>query len=225
MKKILVICFDFDGTVIPDSEQCKQDAWRTLFPGEEGERLILEAHDRFGGGKGSRFDILGHILTARGVARSALDSEVKKVASDFDNAVQKGIIALGVPLETREALEGFSSLGYHLALNTATPTEAIKRTTDALGISRYFREILGFESYMGAPPKKVDNLKRLLETGLAPSPEDVLFVGDSDGDYKAAQDFGCYFVGFANALNQWDKVMKPFPVVRDLRRILDVTMS
>ena len=83
----------------------------------------------------------------------------------------------------------------------------MRETVRRLGIEEFFVGIYGM------PTKKIDNLKRAAEDSGVPASE-IVFIGDGDGDYKAAQAAGCRFIGLSNDWNQW--AGKSFPLIRNL---------
>ena len=46
-----------------------------------------------------------------------------------------------------------------------------------------------------------------------------IFIGDSDTDVQAAQEFGCTFVGIANEMNEWREGENYFPVLASLENL------
>ena len=103
-------------------------------------------------------------------------------------------------MKTAKEGPGASALLQHLAahsipcfVNTATPQGPIDQYVDMLGWRAYFRGVCG------APGTKVENLRRAAAEAAQPSaplaPAELVHVGDGDNDCKAADEFGCPFIG------------------------------
>ena len=78
--------------------------------------------------------------------------------------------------------------GIPLYLNSKTPTKALNRLVTLRNLTHYFSGIYG------APASKLENLLHIQELTQAKQDE-MLFVGDSEDDRKAAAEFGCHFAG------------------------------
>ena len=78
-----------------------------------------------------------------------------------------------------------------LYVASASPQEELRRILEARSLSRYFVEAFGH------PTRKIDVIRLVLERhGLGP--EAVLYVGDSQEDFRAASGAGVFFVGRRN---------------------------
>ena len=125
--------------------------------------------------------------------------------------MQKGILEIGVEDDARAALALLAKT-YPQYINTATPEAAFAKTFEALGLSEYFR------GFYGRPNDKVTNLTLIAEREGV-QPHHILFVGDAQKDREAAQGFGCHFVGFATAENDWSASPQSFPLIEDIAEI------
>lgn len=83
-------------------------------------------------------------------------------------------------------LEWLSSEGIPLYLNSRTPTEALNRIVTLRNLTHYFSGIYGVSA------SKLENLRHIQELAQA-KPDEILFVGDSEDDRKAAAELGCHF--------------------------------
>jgi len=219
---IIAIVFDFDGVITPRGEALKEEAWERLIanpaPEEGGDpevfpRLLREAREKYGQGKarGSRYDILREALRGAFLyAGVELDGRIEFYACEYNRHVQEMVLEDGLLTGTKETLEDLAS-DFSLYVNSATPRDAVRGSVERLGLAHVFDDVLGM------PGTKVENLKEIAKRELVRDPEHILFVGDSSGDEKAAQEFGCRFVGVANDRNCWEG--KPYPLVRHLREI------
>lgn len=212
MEKTVVI-FDFDGVIIPESEQFKAAAWRSLYSAPREQALFAQAEQRFGRGRGGdRHDIIRHVLTGLGVAGIGLELRAASDATRFDEMVQENIRAAGVSPATRRAL-AFCKAITPTYVNTATPLDAIERTLRSLGIREHFTGVLG------RPRSKVENFVHVAACEQV-VPTQIVFLGDSPSDHRAAVEFGCVFFGLGNQDNGWGALPQSFPVVRDVEEFI-----
>lgn len=205
-----VLVFDFDGVLVP-SEKIKIDAYRDIFT-EFGEAapeasIIEEAREEFAGAKGNRFDIIRSMLKRSG---SFTEERVQALGGRYSTLVEKKIFALGVDASTRIALENLRTK-YSLYVNSNNPDDALQRTLDSLDLSKYFKAIFG------SSRSKLENLKEIAAQEHA-QPQEIVFVGDGEGDKYAAESFGCRFIGIANDINGWGK-KQSFTVVDSVAEI------
>ncbi|KKU70567.1 MAG: Haloacid dehalogenase domain protein hydrolase [Parcubacteria group bacterium GW2011_GWA2_47_21] len=216
------IVFDFDGVLTVGGEGLKQQAWDILaLPWHEASVARLSAkRQKISGGKRSRYDILEETFMAFG--GSEVDILTAAYADCYNSIVQQLLEKSGMPEGTVEVLEELSKL-CPLFVNSATPEKAVEESVVKFGVRKYFTGVYG------QPTGKVDNLKRVLAVAnQLPGPLDVLprsivFVGDGNNDRKAAEEFGCRFIGIANDWNKWGIGEAPdFPVVADIRSVPDI---
>lgn len=206
MIKTLVV--DFDGVIVRRSEFFKQETWPIVFSAYGASYLphFKKAEQKFGGGRGGdRFDILRETYRGLGVPEEKIKALVEAGGRVFDNYVQAKIAEDGADAEVVRVLEKLSAR-IPIYVNSATPVDALERTIANLGIAHLFRSVLG------QPLSKVENF-RLAATAEKCAPGEILFIGDSDSDVKAAQEFVCQFIGYANECNGWAGTDKSFPVI------------
>lgn len=211
---IKAIVFDFDGVIVRQSEFSKQEVWEELFPlGTPEREEFSKAEKLYGGGRGGdRFDIIRYVYENVPKLRgTTLESIVADTECHFDETVQMRIVNEGILAHDKQTLVELSR-SRSLYLNSATPVDALKRTLQNLGLEGVFKGVLG------RPLSKVENFRRVAaEEDL--SPAEILFVGDSEADVKAAKEFGCLFVGLGNDWNTWQEGGKEFPIVKDLAEV------
>ncbi len=214
---IKTIVFDFDGVIIKDSEFIKKESWRHVFP-ELGIRLfdvIEPLINKYSGGKGSRFEIIRDVCVNELGLKNDLDHNIGLYSQKYNEVVQESIVNIGVNSSDIQLLENLSKR-MPLFLNTATPIDAISETIAKLNIGNIFKKVFGYTSNFS----KVDNLK-LIMSDESVSPDEILFIGDSESDYLAAKEVGVKFVGFKNNYNKsFDN--SDFPVILYLSQILDI---
>ena|SRR3989344_1618497 len=221
-KKAKVIALDFDNCIVLDentrtgSEELKEEAWLVVF--SEHERNILapaleEAKKIVVGGKGDRKDIVKKICEHFGVPSDQIDAEVLRRCDHFNRVVQESIKTINISKRTHTALADLASRA-PLYVNTATPRENVLESMDALGLTQYFKAVLG------RPGTKVGNLLEIIAAESI-HPEELLFVDDQQGGYLAATEVGCKFAGMHTAKNKlWHAVEQPFPIIHTLDELI-----
>ncbi len=219
-----VIGFDFDGVITVAGERAKQVGWSVLLM-----ELVAEGHpknlpevfaaeqERFVGKnavvKGDRYDILWGMWRGLNYPGEKCCTLVNECAWRYDSITRKLIVESGVHPSTHLALQNWKRKGIPLYIISATPEEALVQSVRELSLEGF-----GFTKILGFPKKKPDHLREIIAEKRIQSGE-LLFIGDSSGDYKAAQTVQCGFIGVGNEFNQWTTQSQPFPVVRLLTEI------
>mgnify|MGYP001605815520 FL=1 len=141
-----------------------------------------------------------------------------KYAVVFNEVVQYGLANIGFIPGTAETLEQLAQR-YRLYVNSATPEDALQQTCRNLGIDKYFEDIYG------TPATKEENLRKVMARDTL-SGEEILMVGDGEGDRNAAVSCQCFFVGISNEWNGWKGT--PFPLIErigEIKRVIDEEMN
>lgn len=201
------IVFDFDGVIV-DSEPIKQGGYSCMFS-EFGEAVpeaaVREGLEAFAEGGGNRFEIIREILRRRDGTEPE-ESSVRRYAERYGSVVEKKVQSLVVPPGVFATLATLAG-AYPLYINSRTPSRPLAATIRSLGLSRFFKGVLGGEL------TKVDNLARIAEDEDA-MPAEMLFVGDSRGDEQAAKKYGCVFIGVGGG---WGHGVRSVDSIADLR--------
>ena len=203
-----VVVFDFDGVIV-DSNHEKENAFYRLFEGNPRIPRDLVA-DVLARNAGVRFDILRDIFVRSGAPQSEITRLVNESAAHFDVMVQEWISARGLTPGAGETLVDLSK-NFCLYINSATPEQALRTTVAHLGIQHHFRAV------HGAPPGKEENLRAIMaREGVGP--QEVVVVGDGEGDMLSAQACGAHFIAIDSGFYSWSK--KPeFPIASSIREV------
>lgn len=225
--KAKVVVFDFDGVLVRDSDALfKKEAWDIAFSRWKGryETFLIEANQIYGSGKsGGRLEIIQYILGKLDVSEEEIPTLTREVSEVFDKNVQSKILEANLVPGSKELLQTLKDLGIIIYINSGTTTSALCRYLSALNVEHFFSGILGStkEPHGGS---KVDNLNYIGSKEKVDS-SSILFIGDSESDYQAANKFNCHFIGISNIWNHWGEESKPFPVVTNLLDILKLKES
>lgn len=205
---IRAILFDFDGVLV-ESVDIKTKAFAKIFENESPETIqkIVEYHIE---NKGvSRFEKFRYIYKEI-LKRPLSDSNFQRLCDRFSTLVMEEVINAPYVSGAKEFLErNYKSSDLYVI--SSTPEEELKRIIAKRGMSKYFRAIIG------APLKKGEIALNILRGGKY-KPEEVLLIGDSIADYKAAKGAHIAFVG---RVTEKDNPFAGFPimVVRDMKSL------
>jgi phosphoglycolate phosphatase len=138
---------------------------------------------------------VGHgvvLLIKRALGDNAADGEIERGKAFFLDHYAHHLLDNTVAYPgVREALQGLGNR--KLAILTNKPTGSSRKITDGLGLTPYFFEICGGDTF---PLKKPDPLGiNTLMTRAAVTPEKTLMVGDSDTDVLTGRNAGAWTCG------------------------------
>jgi phosphoglycolate phosphatase-like HAD superfamily hydrolase len=222
LQGIRVVVLDMDNCLIIEQEtrtgpeEIKDGAWKIIFddfPEADLTEVIEKVKREIAGGKGDRWDIVRKVLAVFSGGKKVSEEMVRERVDRFGRMVREGSLKIGVPEEHRKMLRKWQEGGFRLAINTATPRSEAAEILEGLGVLGYFRSV------HGRPETKVDGLRAILNEETA-KPKEVVFVGDQDGDWLAAKEIGCWFVGMLTRRNsKWDNDEEEFSKIKSLAEL------
>lgn len=184
-QPIDLIIFDLDGTLI-DSLSDLADATNHMLTSLGRPRIEQDAV-RSLVGQGARR------LVERALA-GASGEEVEQGLALFLDYNYRHIADRTVPYPgVRETLDTLKGRGMRMAIISNKNVALCREVVSALGIDRYFEEILGADSLPFRKPSPEPVLKLLADFGVAP--ERAALVGDSINDIAAGKGAGVRTVG------------------------------
>jgi phosphoglycolate phosphatase-like HAD superfamily hydrolase len=174
---IRAIAFDFDGVLV-ESVDVKTHAYTHLFEEEESEKIekIRKYHLENGGI--SRFEKFRYIYKNI-LRRSLSDEEFHSFCERFSRLVVDEVIASPWVAGAREFLQEYKK-EYIFFIISGTPHEELTDIVRSRGMERYFKETLG------SPGSKEKLLSDVMQRH-ALDPKQLVFVGDAETDWNAAQ--------------------------------------
>ena len=172
-----VIFWDFDG-VIKDSASVKAQAYVDMVAefGVNAQKRVLLDYKLAGGM--SRFELIPRFYNDL-LKIELTDAQLAKKFDLYSKMVVESVI-LSAYIKGVESYLDINFNTQRFIIVTNTPKTEIDMILKKLGIDRYF------ESVFGAPDLKEDVVKNTLER-CDVSADNCVFVGDSSGDFKAAQ--------------------------------------
>ena len=183
---IRCVVFDFDGTLV-DSNHIKRDAFLGIaqyYPaGREIMARIIEVP-----GVGTRSRIFEKFVAELGIAPDARGTMVAEMVACYTDRCFSDISRADEIVGARAVLDCLVAEGLRLFISSATPVGPLKDLVEARGLGTLI------EGVFGAPESKGEHVRRIQRaTGLSSS--EILYVGDSDADSRAAFAAKCRFVG------------------------------
>ncbi len=178
------IIFDFDGVVV-DSNQAKSDAFYSLYVkyGEDIAKKVINHHERNEGI--SRFEKI-KLYHKKFLKKDISSEELSQLLNKFANIVYKKVCESEFVPGIKEILPELRKK-YRLFISTGTPTFEINNILINKNINDYFSRVYG------SPEKKEEHIKKIISE-FNYTPNELIFIGDSMADYKAAEEYDISFI-------------------------------
>ncbi len=203
---IKIIATDFDGVLVESNKVKEFTAWDELLrtAGFAPPELFWRARERVGK-EGTRYDILRAVFSEIGTDGRSIEPLVQEYAERYNAIVQDALGREGLAPGAAGAIQRLTEK-YPLYIISATPEQALRQSVEQLGIIDFFTGVCG------APMSKKDHLRSIFQSSSV-SPDEVIFIGDDERDWVAAEEAGCGFVGIPNEFNRWQPDEKRFPLI------------
>jgi phosphoglycolate phosphatase len=188
---IACVAFDFDGTLV-DSNQVKvQSFYKIVEDYDPSGDTVSEVLQRCS--HKDRYGITRELASefmAKGLVPPHTDTEMlgAQWAEIYTTTCETAVVGCPEVPGASGILLWLLNQKIPLYLNSRTPATALTRLVTLRNLTHFFSGIYG------APASKLENLLHIHGVTQA-KPEEILFVGDSEDDWKAAAEFGCHFAG------------------------------
>ena len=181
---IKAIIFDFDGVIV-ESVGVKADGFAKLYEpyGKEIVEKVINHHYSNGGVtryEKFRFyhkEFMGFDLT---------DDEIEDLGGKFSDYVVKRIIKAPYVKGALEFIKEYNGK-YDMFISTGTPQDEIEMITRLKNVDIFFKDIFG------SPDNKLVHIKNIMRKNHYRN-EQVVFIGDSVEDKKAAKEEKLTFI-------------------------------
>ncbi len=186
------LIFDFDG-VIAESIEVKTNAFAKLYNeyGKEISNKVIQHHKLNGGV--SRFEKI-KFYHQNYLNKNITKDELEKLLSKFSNYVVSGVIQSPYVDGVLNFIKN-KFKDHKLFISTATPTEEIKTIIQARKIENYFTDVFG------SPDKKTNHIDLIMSKHKI-NYNELIFFGDSETDYFAAEEKKIKFILIENNYNK-----------------------
>ena len=202
------VIFDFDGTLV-ESNEIKRNVFYEVTEDILGAKSELEKllSDPSAGDRYNIFDSLIRNLKpklVRDVSSKYLSDLYTKICED--NIIQAQEIS-----GTFQSLTELKKRKVKIFLSSATPTRALQRIIDMRGWTHLF------DGIMGSPESKENHISSILISNHY-SLSEIIYIGDSEVDQKAALSMGCKFIGIGKNSYRFDA--KPSILLDNLEKLV-----
>ena len=225
MSHIKLIAFDLDGTLldsVPDLAVAADQAVQAL-----GYPAVTEAQVRDYVGNGADV-LIGRSLSRSLTVSPDLAPELQaKARVLFDDYYEQSGHKLSHLYPTvKETLAELHQAGFIMALVTNKPSKFVLDVLAKHGIDQYFVDVIGGDTFPEKKPNPMA-LNWLLEKHGC-QPQQMLMVGDSSNDIKAAKNAGCHSFGLTYGYNHGEPISASEPdyvadTLADLAELLTVS--
>ena len=205
-----VLILDFDGVVI-ESNAVKTLAFQRVFARfpEHAEAMMAFHHDNV---SLSRFAKFEHLLALMGRADDA--ALMADIAADFSRRVIEGMMTVPLVQGAETFLHRVTPrLPVYLA--SVTPAEELTWILAQRGLTHWFRDVYG------SPPWTKPEAIRDVLAREGVKPDEVLLIGDSGGDQRAAQITGVDFLARDSGLSFDTPTPLAFADLNEIARYLE----
>ena len=188
---IRCIVFDFDGTLVISNHVKRQafyDVTHSYDPSGSTVTHILKQYpdkDRHG----LFLEIVRELFAKNQLSKhQSPEALATQWAETYTVNCEQAIATCEEVPGASETLKWISEQNVPIFVNSRTPTSTLQHLIRTHSFNSYVTEAYG------APASKSDNLRHIQERTQKPSNE-ILMVGDSEDDQKAASEVGCHFIG------------------------------
>jgi pyrophosphatase PpaX len=176
------IIFDFDGT-LADTLPVIYDAFQKVFKTYQGRDLNDEDIKAMFGP--SEDDILKKELPGE-QAEAAIEQYHKLYRKNHSKLVKRSD-------DIEKLLQFIKSKGLNLAVVTGKGKRSLELSLEALGMAKYFDTMVTGDD-VTKPKPDPEGVLKVIET-FGTTPEETIFIGDSDADMKAGKSAGVTAIG------------------------------
>ncbi len=207
---IKAVILDFDGVIL-ESVDIKTMAFREIFK-EYPEQVdaIVEYHLNHGGvSRYKKFIYFYNNILKQPIT----DEKLTELGERFSKLILEGIKRCAFVLGALEFLEEYSKK-LRLYVASGTPEMELRAIVKERGLESYFKGVYG------TPATKSEIIRRILDEENLKKDE-VIFIGDSETDYKEALKEGVPFIArITDSANFTPESKLCVGVVRDLNGLI-----
>jgi len=180
---VKVIFFDFDGTLV-DTNQIKRNTFFEVVEKYKNGYLLMK--EILNSNIGDRFKIFEKF--AKAINLENYKEISKELTLKYSEITTKKILVAKEVKGAYEFIRSSHNNGINLYISSATPQKYLQ---DILKNRAFYPFIDGI---FGSPTKKEEHINQIIKE-MKISPNEIIYIGDSNDDYMASKIIGCYFIG------------------------------
>jgi phosphoglycolate phosphatase len=186
MQEIEVIIWDWNGTLLNDTDICIRSINKLLH--ERGLPLINRDHylKVFG------FPIIDYYKRLGfNFEKEAFDIPANQYIQHYIDLLPKSALHAGA----EDVLHYFQSKGYKQTVLSASEQNILESSLDKFGVGTFFAEVSGLNNHYAHSKAE---LGKLLLLKMGTDPDKVCLIGDTVHDFDVAKEMGCHVILVAN---------------------------
>ena len=202
------VVFDFDGTLVKSNEIKRRTFYEVTKNLVDADILldkILSYPD-----SGDRYDIFDTLIIELKLDREVFVS-ASKLSDSYTKICEYEISRAPEINGAVKTLKKLRSLGISVFISSATPEVTLQKIISMRGWNELF------DGITGSPDSKEDHLRSILFSNNY-SLSEVIYIGDSEVDQKAALLIGCKFIGIGKNWNRFDS--RPVVLLDTLEKLI-----
>ena len=199
------VVFDFDGTLV-DSNEIKRQSFFDITDHIPKAREYLEEmlSDPF---FGDRYKVFKYLSEKLNLHENHFDIDVRSLVDSYTEKCEQEITDASEINGATKALAELLGMGIRIFVSSATPESTLKKILALRGLDSMIDMILG------APDTKEQHIGRIAKF-LGCDMHEMIYVGDSEVDRRAAVNTGCHFIGIGGDNLRFNR--KPDLLLEDL---------
>ena len=182
--RIKAIFFDFDGTILDTNEIKLSSFYEVVKDIEYGKKYLNEILNM--PDTGDRFDIfkkLAKYIDSKNSIKVENDL-ISKYTTITNQKISRAREVYGVS----KFIKSLFDAGILIFISSATPEIYLKNLINKRNFSKYINDIYG------SPKRKDEHIKNIIKREKI-SPNEIIYIGDSQEDFDASISVGCEFIG------------------------------
>ena len=192
---VKLVVWDFNGTIVDDVELCYEIETKMLQERHMQTYTLEQYRDTF------CFPVIEYYYK---MGYTFEEESYEDISVEFNQLYDEGFPSLKVMDDFIETIESFQVNGMENVIISASRQDKLLEQCHQLGISSYFKKILGTDNLLGS--SKVEIAKQFMKEHKV-LPEECMYIGDSLHDVETATAMGISTIHLVARGHQSKKVL------------------
>lgn len=214
------LVYDFDGVLV-DSNAIKDDSFVDVFREQAPEHFeaLLKDHETARHTPETRFERMERLVRdIVGLSGEELRKTADLWVNEYTIKTHNAVVACDYIDGAMSLIDAYQGkVPQYVA--SATPEKQLQDIVHERGIYEKF------EAVWGGPRPKTDMFREVCERHGITDPTDLVFFGDSNSDWVAANEFGCTFIAIDQGKQFKDYAGPIFKNLRAAHEYLDLNLA